>query len=151
MSNKLQYQNAIWTHVEKNFMPIFLTFLLLFYHILTVFPLCRLYSNRENMGMKIFFQVSPNNVLILQFVTPQYQDHVPPSIYADIFRRLGSGTNFRQSSTFSRIQQYSFSNLPERQKYTDFGLTLQPTTARYTRIFSTIWVSIDLYFFGGKH
>ena len=35
-------------------MPIFLPFLLLFYHILAVFPLCRLYSNRENMGMKIF-------------------------------------------------------------------------------------------------
>ncbi len=35
-------------------MPIFLQFLLLFYHILAVFPLCRLYSNRENMGMKIF-------------------------------------------------------------------------------------------------
>ena len=128
-------------------MPIFLPFLLLFYHILAVFPLCRLYSNRENMCMKIFSQVSPNKVLILQFVTPQYQDYVAPSIYADIFRRLGSGTNFRQTSTFSRIQQYSFSNPPDMQKYTDFALTLQPTTARYTRTFSTIWVSIDFYFF----
>ena len=100
--------------------------------------------------MKNFFLVGRNKVRIRFLVPPWVQDHVPPLIYADIFRRLGSGTNFRQSSTFSRIQQYSFSNPPERQKYTDFGLTLQPTTARYTRTFSTIWVSIDFYFFRRK-
>ena len=36
---------------------------------------------------------------------------------------------------------------PERQKHTDFAPTLEPTTARYTRTFSTIWVPIDFYFF----
>jgi hypothetical protein len=46
------------------------------------------------------------------------------------------------------FQQHSFSNSPGKQIYTDFGLTLEPTTARYTRTFSTIWVSIDFYFSG---
>ena len=92
-------------------------------------------------------QVSQNNVLILQFVTPWVSELAQLSIYADIFRRLGSGTNFRQSSIFSNLQQYSFSNPADRKKYTDFDLTLQPTTTRYTWTFSTIWVSIDFYFF----
>ena len=42
---------------------------------------------------------------------------------------------------------YSFSKSPDRQKYIDFGLILQPTTARYTRTLTMIWVSIDFYFF----
>ena len=36
---------------------------------------------------------------------------------------------------------------PGKQKCTVFGLTLQPTTARYM---TTIWVSIDFYFFRRK-
>ena len=99
------------------------------------------------MDLEFDFLMGRNNVLILQFVTSWVSELAQLSIYADIFRRLGSGTNFRQSSIFSNLQQYSFSNFPSKEKYTDFGLTLQPTTARYTSTFSTIWVSIDFYFF----
>ena len=48
-------------------------------------------------------QVGENNILILQFATPWVSELAQLSIYADIFRRLVSGTNFRQSSTFSSI------------------------------------------------
>ena len=30
--------------------------------------------------------------------------------------------------TYMNLQQYSFSKSPDRQKYIDFGLILQPTT-----------------------
>ena len=92
-------------------------------------------------------QVCQNIVLILQIVTPWVSELAQLSIYTDILRCLGSGINFRQPSGNFDLQQYSFSKSPGRQKYTDFGPTLEPTTVRYTRTFSTIWVSIDFYFF----
>ena len=127
-------------------MPIFLPLIFLVYQVLSVFPLCRLLSNAENMGMDFDFLVSRNNILILQMTTPWDQDHVPLSIYTDIFRCLGSHNIFSHACVSFDLPQYSFSKPPDRQKYSDFGPTLRPTTARYTRTFSTIWVSIDFYF-----
>ena len=51
----------------------------------------------------LFGQQIQNNVLILQFVTPWVSELARLSIYADIFRRLVSGTNFKQNSIFSSI------------------------------------------------
>ena len=98
------------------------------------------------MDLIIFFQVGRNKVWIAFLGPPWVQDHVPSSMYADIFRCLGSGDIFGQTSIFSRFLQYFLSNPPDRKKYTGFVPTLRRATTRYTRTFSTIWVSIDFYF-----
>ena len=131
-------------------MPIFSPISLLIYSVLAVFPLCRVLRNIENMDLIIFFQVGRNKVWIAFLGPPWVQDHVPPSMYADIFRCLGSGDIFGQSSIFSRFLQYFLSNLPDRKICLDIVPTLRRATARHTRTFSTIWVSIDLYFFRRK-
>ena len=73
-------------------------------------------------------QVWQNIVLIGQFATPWVSELAQLSIYTDILRCLGSGINFRQPSGNFDLQQYSFSKSPGRQKYTDFGPTLERTT-----------------------
>ena len=132
-----------WKKIIKS---IFSPFSLLIYSVLAVFLLCRVLRNIENTDLIIFFQLGRNKVWIAFLGPPWVQDHVPSSIYADIFRCLGSGDIFGQTSIFSRFLQYFLSNPPDRKKYTDFVSTLRRTTARYTRTFSTIWVSIDFYF-----
>ena len=103
--------------------------------------------NDPKTNLKFDFQVGRNKVWIT-FLIPQWVgEHIPLPLYTDILRYLGSGGDFCYHSTSGRFLQYFLSNPPDRRKYTDFVPTLEPTTARYTRTFSTIWVSIDFYFF----
>ena len=93
--------------------------------------------------LKFDFQTGRNKVWI-GFLIPQWVgEHIHMAIYTDILRYLGSGGYFCSHSTSGKFLQYFLSNPPDRQKYTDFVPTLRRATARYTRSFSTIWVSID--------
>ena len=135
---------------KSNFKSEIWAFLMLVFIILAVFPLYRHIGTDQISDLKFDFQVGRNKVWI-GFLIPRWvREHILSSIYTDILRYLGSGGYFCSHSTSGIFLQYSFSNPPDRQKYTDFVPTLEPTTARYTRTFSTIWVSIDFYFFRRK-
>ena len=59
-------------------------------------------------------QVGQNNVLFGQFTTPWVREDIRLSIYADIFHRLASGTDFGQKTIFSSIPLV----IPQVSKYT---------------------------------
>ena len=116
-------------------------------HILAVFPLYSNLANCEFSNLIFFFHVGRNNDLILQFGTPWVGEEVLSNRFADILFVCVLVIFL----VLTRLSTNSFSILlvipPRHEKHTDFAPTLKPTTARYTRTFSTIWVSIDFYFF----
>ena len=75
---------------------------------------CTMNSSTEILYLIFTEQVSQNNVLIGQFVTPWVSVLAQLSIYTDIFHRLASGTDFGQKTIFSSIRLV----IPQVSKYT---------------------------------